>query len=348
MTAPTLLESDRARREARDVRAGELYGVDRPPPRALVDVIDGWNRAVADASASPYVGDVVSEATALIVGAALATRVHVDTQRALHRGPATGNAAVASVESELKTAIAALKHGAEARSVAEINLALAFLGAAVVPAIVEAAEALDPDTVDVGEGFDVVHVSQLGRRAAALAAAAVVLQRRVVEPRRAASTAGVAGRRAVLADRSGPDRIDTVTRLADLEPGVRTAVLARVVESAWIDRPERPYTRLATAAGEELRVHFKNSRLIGHRGSQWLWCRCKAEGTDGDVPYAVIEFEGPTTGAGEVWENWLQVEARDCYDVSPSSIHAFAAFAASGTSASRLDLAARLGEDVPR
>jgi hypothetical protein len=346
MAAPTLLESDRIRREARESRADLLEGRGTAPARSIDTAVRAWVTAVDAVEAAPNDGVAVTEETAVVVGSALAKRIHLEGVRALHTSPSGATAPVSRAEANFVTALAALRQGAVSQSLRDVNVALSYLGGTLMTSITDAAAAVDPDATNVAEGFDAVAVSQLTRRTAALAAAAVPLQRRVTDPGLVASTAGIADRRSTLESARGPDLRDTVTSVAALEPGTRTAFLARVVDSAWVDRPDRPYTRLLTAKGEELRVHFKNTRRIGHGESQWMWSRCKAEGLDdAGVAYAVSEFEGPTTTAGEVWESWLQVEVRGAYDVAPSSVHTFAAFAAPGTTACTLDLAVRTTDE---
>lgn len=345
MLGDVLVANDRLQREAVETRK-LLNGVAADAARPFAVAVLDWNHAVLEAATNEYQEEPLSEAGARAAGAALAGRVHVEAVSALHDG-STGAGGVVDVERELRNTLAALRSAVMTGEVRLVNSGLSHLGRVLHPTLLNAARAVDPATTDVAEGLDVVQTSQLARRVAAVTAGAVELQRRMLSTRLQSSTAGVAQRRSILLDRTGIDVVDLRTNLDGLEEGIRTGLLAFVTGSSWIDRPSRPYTRIDLAAGGELRVHFKNARLVGVAADQWLWGRCKGEApTDDGTNYAVAEFEGPTGDAREIWENWLQVEARSAYDIAPASIHAHAAFAPPGTSAAVLDLTSRLDTKV--
>ena len=137
-----------------------------------------------------------------------------------------------------------------------------------------------------------------------------------------------------------PMEYPIVEKISDVPAGERIAIIAWARSATWIDRPIRPYTELKLDNGEHLRVHFKNTRRIGITGDQWIWARCKAEDPEDGIHYAVAEFEGPTTSADDCWESWLQVDAREYYDISPGSLHLFSA-----NNPHRLDLYSRLAKE---
>ncbi len=347
MSVGRVIEVDRIRREAHDDRRAVVDGrAASAEARPIHDAVRAWSQEV--------VGDVgrdgdeiaeLTEASAAMVAQAVAVRIHLAAVVALHEPPGGTPPDVVSPELALHTSLGALRAAAQHGSIEQVGVALSYLSGAALDRLREACAAADPAAADPIAGHDAVAVSQLARRLAAAAAGGVLLQYRLSSSRLQSSTVGIAERRTHLVDHDGPFIADTVMSLADLDEGQRTGLLVNVVDAAWIERPERPYTQLVLANGEELRVHFKNARQVGHTGPQWLWARCKAEGSDGDVPYAVAEFEGPTGGAATVWENWLQTEARQAYDIAPSSIHAFAAFGAPGSLSCRLDITSRINRE---
>ena len=53
------------------------------------------------------------------------------------------------------------------------------------------------------------------------------------------------------------------------------------------------------------------------------------------------ELEGPSNGEATVWEDWLQVQARDAYDIAPRSVDLVADFPDPSRPGAALDLYAR-------
>ena len=201
-----------------------------------------------------------------------------------------------------------------------------------------------PAIVEKGGGpeaaLETVRAFHLVHRICAAAAAIPSIQLRQMNGRSRSSLARIAKRRATLKMPGLPSEFPVATRVSDFPSGERIALIAYVNSATWIDRPNRPYTELNLESGEQLRVHFKNTRLVGIAENHWIWARCKVEEPAENTHYAVAEFEGPTTSAGECWESWLQVEARNYYDISPSSIHLY-----TSNTDRRLELYSRLATD---
>lgn len=320
--------------------AQHAYRSRQPIPRdsSLTSVVARWCRAVErGANAGPALSAGRSE----VIGRDFASIVHVRAHGAFDSGGATFDSrALTAVELAYRTRLGALREAARAGSLKAVGQSLRLLLGPDLARLEAVCAATGSAADSIAQGAARVRATQLARSTAGLAAGAVALQRRLVDARLRSTTADLAARRETLS-RGHVAVLSAAPGFALAPVGTRLAVIARATSITWIDRPERPYTRFDLADGSQIRVHFRNLRAEGLSGTHWLWVRAKVEQPDDGIPYAVAEFEGPTATAGEVWEDWLQVEARDAYDVSPRSVDLVTDFPDLAAPHAPLDLYAR-------
>ncbi len=328
--------------EARE-RERALYRDRAPREEGWSDVeaaVAAWSRHVA-ALGGPLGDRELTAARAQTVGRDVASLLHTR----FHAAAAAGRPASLEIREVIRGEIAYRARLADLRRAAAAGdrrrvagaLGLVFgPDAARAQALCAASGAAD---VAIGLGAGRVRVSLLARRLAALAAGAVWLQHRLATPRLRAGTARIAANRPTLT-REHPQVLVSAVGFAGLDPGTRMQVIGHVLDVTWVERPARPYTRIALRDESEIRVHFRNLQRNGLGGGQWVCARVKVEEPDG-APYAVAELEGPSNGEATVWEDWLQVQARDSYDIAPRSVDLVSDFPDPSRPGAALDLYAR-------
>jgi hypothetical protein len=206
---------------------------------------------------------------------------------------------------------------------------------AVIGGLPAAARAVD------GRGL---RVSLLARRTALLAAGVVNLHRRLLTPSLRRGAMGIAGRRERLW-RARPEVRVARDSLQGVAPFARVEVVGRVRSTAWVDRPDIPYS-VADCGDFEVRVHRRNLAAVGVGAGRWLWARGKAE-ADEDRAVLVAEMEGPGAHAGSVWEDWMATELREVYDLWPRVMDITFEFPVIGRRGGVIDLAERTGGELP-
>ncbi len=301
--------------------------------------IKRWNLSLSDNSPGPLFKGVVSQENVKLCAANVAEALAL----VLQKRHAQSDGTTSADESELlfENVLSILRLGCVTKNKELVAQGFEILTNDVVEAISSGPFSADPDSSeDVALGS--IRVANLIHRVCAVAAAIPYLQARQLESRSAASLSGIASRRTRLTMPGLP--LDEVHHhsFTNFVEGDRLALLAYADTSQWVDRPEKPYTQLQLHNGEELRVHYKNMRRLGVHGQHWVWARCKFEGheSEGNVPYGVAEFEGPTSHANICWESWLQLEGRGQYDYTPESVHLYT----SGLS-HQLDVYSRLANE---
>ena len=281
-----------------------------------------WHLSVSDEPPGPLFRGTLSEPNAVVAAGGIAKALYY---AGFHGHKTAGDAkSIDEIEMLFEGVLSLLRLACLTEKKDLTAAALETLTGSLIDAISEEATTSDPSD-DTANALKSIRLTTLIHRICAVAAAVPRLQLRQHTARSASSLAGIASRRDQLLMDGLPNAEETITSFTGYEEGDRIAVVAYAVEVVWVDRPNRPYSRVLLANGEELRVHFKNIRRTGIVGNVWIWARCKVEGVD-EVSgrlYAVAEFEGPTTKAGECWENWLQVEAGEEYQFTPQSVHLF-------------------------
>ena len=296
-----------------------------------------WNKVVGDNPPGPLFKGVVSKNNIALTAQSSAEILHIVMQH--QHANSDSSVTVEEATAVFEDTLAILRTGAREQDKELVARAFEILIGPVAEAAAATPGVLDR-SASPNSALEAVCAFQLMHRICSVAAAIPAIQFRQMENRGRSSLSRVSGRRNSLKMPGIPMEYPIVEKISDVPAGERIAIIAWARSATWIDRPIRPYTELKLDNGEHLRVHFKNTRRIGITGDQWIWARCKAEDPEDGIHYAVAEFEGPTTSADDCWESWLQVEAREYYDISPGSLHLFSA-----NNPHRLDLYSRLAKE---
>lgn len=296
-----------------------------------------WNQVVGSNPPGPLFKGIVSKNNIMLAAQSAAEVLHIVMQR--QHADSDPRVTVEEATAVFDDTLAMLRTGAREQDRELVGRAFEVLIGPAADAAVATPGLLDR-SASPGSALDAVCAFQLIHRICSVAAAIPAIQFRQLENRGRSSLSRISGRRTTLKMPGLPKEYPIATRISDFPAGERIAIIAWATSATWIDRPNRPYTELMLDNGEQLRVHFKNTRRIGITGDQWVWARCKVEESEDSLHFAVAEFEGPTTSAGDCWESWLQVEARGYYDISPGSVHLFSA-----NTPNRLDLYSRLSTE---
>lgn len=296
-----------------------------------------WNKVVGDNPPGPLFKGVVTKNNITLAAKSSAEILHIVMQR--QHADSDSSININEATAIFDDALAMLRMAARNQDRYLVARAFEALIGPAADAAVATFGVLDKST-SPDSALEAVCAFHLIHRICSVAAAIPAIQFRQMENRGGASLSRVSKRRNSLRMPGLPMEYPIAERISDVPAGERIAIIAWAKSATWIDRPKRPYTELKLDNGEQLRVHYKNTRRIGIIGDQWIWARCKVEEPEGGIHYAVAEFEGPTTSAGDCWESWLQVEARDYYDISPGSIHLF-----STNNRNQLDLYSRLSTE---
>ncbi len=256
---------------------------------------------------------------AQVFGTALATLAHITLQSAAHQstnpGPGTSSRSATSGYLHRLSRLRDIAVDGEVDHVSDLLHELAMEQMATLISAWETAPSASSTLV--ADGAKRVELAHTSRRVTALIAVCPLIQYRANSSRLRGSTGALAQRRTRLVRRAsmrGRSRFD------HLPPLARTTVLGRTSDVAFVDRPDRPYTRLRLTVDADLRVHFKNLLRCGLTRDLWVQGRAKVEPPDEGWPYAVCEFEGPSTESSGVWEDWLHEQVRDWYDMAPRSV----------------------------
>jgi hypothetical protein len=319
----------RAARTAQD----RVYGRAEGSPAECFELLRGaaisLGQILEDTAEQEGVDSALDRDLAKRLGRAFARAVHAALAHAWHQGGHDGSLShsralekqVAEAERSYRLGLLAARSSCRAGNRERLHSVLEEL-------IKEVLDDLAPLTrrvarlssEDRDKGALGLRVARRGRRSAMFAAALVLLAARLSSGRTRGTTADIGqSRRKLTRDR--PRLRAGGSSLVHRNEGDRVRIRGRISEISWIDRPEKPYTRLSLEDAEfEVHAHFKNLRRLGVEAGMSVWAAGKIEAVD-KATAVVAEFEGPGVHAGNCWEDWLADEVRDAYDLYPEVLY---------------------------
>ena len=186
--------------------------------------------------------------------------------------------------------------------------------------------------------------SVLARRCAMLAGATILVAQRVCATRSRTSTRKVAERRETLRRKTiDLEKVDL--SLEYLNVGDSINVIGCPLSVEWEERPGKPVSVVGLKGITVIAPH-KSLRRQGLTPGAWGWFSGTVQDDGNQGRYLEIEQEGPTTHAGEIWEDWLVTEVRSAYDLYPGSLMAEWEFPVAGHFGSKMDYLTRVSNAV--
>lgn len=165
-----------------------------------------------------------------------------------------------------------------------------------------------------------LRISRLIRQTSLLAAALPLLQARLGDAVLARTTRESLQRRTRLRRLDGPPLIGALRLLRPAE-GARVQIRGRLVQTGWIELPEKPYGWAITTEGVTLILPRKRFENRGALPGSFVWAAGTMENEFHDRGTVVkVEAEGPSQHAGAVFFDWLADELRPQMDLYPGSL----------------------------